>query len=179
MARISLIVFAALALVVGVEAAAQAQAKVAYVDLQRALLEVEEGKNAKARLKVYFDEKQSLLDAESDRIKKLKEELERQDMMITPDAKAKKEEEFQKSLLEVQKLYMGLQNELKQKESEAVQPILDKMVEILKGVAEKDGYDLILDKNSSGIVYAPMKYDLTNELIRLYDEKYGKSKGKK
>jgi len=69
--------------------------------------------------------------------------------------------------------------ELKQKEQDAVAPILDKMQVILKDVAEKEGYDLILDKNSSGIVYAPMKYDLTAQLIRLYDERFGKKGAKK
>ncbi len=159
--------------------AAAAGMKIAYVDLQRALLEVDEGKKAKADLKVYFDDKQEYLDKESERLKKMKEDLEKQEMMIEPEVKAKREAELQQKFVEVQKIYYQLQNELKQKESEAVQPILEKMQSIIQNIAERDNYDLILDKNSSGIVYAPMKHDLTNELIRLYDQKYGKGKSKK
>ncbi len=148
-------------------------AKIGYVDLQRALLEVEEGKQAKADLKVYFDQKQASLDKESNRLKAMKEDLDKQEMMIDPQVKAQKEAELQKNFMEVQKIYYQLQNELKSKESEAVAPILEKMQMILQGIAERESYDLILDKNSSGIVYAPMKNDLTSELIRLYDQKYG------
>jgi outer membrane protein len=146
--------------------------KVAYVDLQRALLEVGEGKLAKTKLKVYFDEKQTLLDAESERLKKMKEDLDRQDLMIDPSIKAAKEDDLQKALIELQKLYMKLNQELKQKEQEAVAPILEKMQAILTEVAEERGYDLILDKNNSGIIYAPMKFDITADLIRIYDERY-------
>lgn len=146
--------------------------KVAYVDLQRALLEVGEGKLARAKLKVYFDEKQVLLDAESERLKRMKDDLDRQDMMIDPKVKAAKEAELQQALMELQKLYMTLNQELKAKEQEAVAPILEKMQDILTTMAQERGYDLILDKNNSGIIYAPMKFDLTADLIRLYDERY-------
>lgn len=174
-------IFAALVLILlGVFSVSQVYAKdgvkIAYVDLQRALLEVEEGKAAKSKLKVYFDEKQALLDKESDRLKKMKGDLDRQEMTIDPQIKTQKEAELQKKFLELQKIYYNLQNELKQKESDAVAPILEKMQGLLQGIAEKEGYDIILDKNSSGIVYAPMKYDITNQLIRVYDEK---NKGKK
>jgi len=156
-----------------------AGAKIAYVDLQRALLEVEEGKSAKSKLKGYFDEKQALLDKEMERLKKQKDDLEKQSMMIDPTKKAEKEAELQKALIEAQKLYYQLQNELQTKQSEAVEPIVKKMQEILREIAEREGYDLILDKNSSGIVYAPMKFDLSNELIRVYDERHGKGGKKK
>ncbi len=152
--------------------------KVGYVDLQRALLEVDEGKKAKADLQVYFNEKQQVLDSESTRMQQAKEDLEKQAMAISPEVYKQKEASLQKQLMEAQKIYYNLQMELKQKEQEAVAPILDKMQIIVKEVAEKEGYDLILDKNSSGIVYAPMKYDMTSQLIRLYDDRFSKKAGK-
>jgi len=46
-----------------VPAAARAEQKIGYVDLQRALNEVEEGKTAKALLQKDFAEKQKQLDS--------------------------------------------------------------------------------------------------------------------
>lgn len=151
---------------------ATAAVKFAYVDLQSALMEVAEGKKAKAKLKVYFDEKQAHLDKETERLKKMKEDLDRQGMMVDPKVKSDKEAQLQQAMMELQKTYMNLQQELKNKESEAVAPILERMQAIIQELAEKNGYDLVLDKNSSGIVYAPLKYDLTTELVRMYDKKY-------
>jgi len=169
----ALFMMIALAVVLAYSAPVMASGmKVAYVDLQRALLEVKEGKTAKSNLKVYFDQKQKMLDKQSEELKKQKEDLDRQGMTIDPAIKASKEAALQKAMVELQKLYYTLQNELKQKEGEAVQPIFEKMQVIIQEIAERDGYDLVLDKNSSGIVYAPMKYDLTTELIRFYDKKY-------
>ena len=178
-ARSIIIVLIMAALLIPSVRAFAAEAKIGYVDLQKALLEVEEGKKAKGNLQVYFEEKQKMLDAESTRLQQAKDDLEKQAMAIAPDIYKQKENDLQKQLVEAQKLYYNLQMELKQKEQEAVAPILDKMQVILKDVAEKEGYDLILDKNSSGIVYAPMKYDLTAQLIRIYDERFGKKGGSK
>lgn len=153
--------------------------KIAYVDLQRALMEVSEGKAAKAQLKVYFDEKQKHLDGESERLKKMKEDLDRQGMTIDPQVKTQREGELQQELMKLQQIYMTLQQELKQKENTAVAPILEKMQAIIQEIADKDGYDLVLDKNNSGIVYAPMKFDLTTEMVRIYDKRYPAKKDEK
>ncbi len=177
--RSIIIALLAAVLIIPAGRAIAAEAKIGYVDLQKALLEVEEGKTAKSSLQVYFEEKQKMLDAESTRLQQAKDDLEKQAMAISPEVYKQKETDLQKQLIEAQKLYYNLQMELKQKEQDAVAPILDKMQVILKDVAEKEGYDLILDKNSSGIVYAPMKYDLTAQLIRLYDERFGKKGAKK
>ncbi len=53
-------------------AQARAEQKIAYVDMQRALNEIDEGKAAKAALKREFDQKQKMLDdkkAEFDRLR--------------------------------------------------------------------------------------------------------------
>jgi len=174
---VTVTIIAAVALVY-MSSFASAAMKFAYVDLQRALMEVSEGKTAKAELKVYFDKKQAELDKETERLKKMKEDLDRQGMMVDPKVKAEREAELQQAMYELQKVYMSLQQELKSKETEAVAPILEKMQMIIKELAEKNGYDLVLDKNGSGIVYAPLKFDLTTELVKLYDKRYPAKKKK-
>jgi hypothetical protein len=53
---------------------ARAQAKVAIVDMQRALTETEDGKTAKAQLEKLKDAKQKDIDAQQTELRKLKEQ---------------------------------------------------------------------------------------------------------
>ena len=71
--RLVSLVVPAVLLVTGV---ARAEAKLGYVDMQRALMEIEEGKVAKAKLKAQFDAKQKDLDARQAELKKDNDNLE-------------------------------------------------------------------------------------------------------
>ena len=152
--------------------------KFAYVDLQRALNEVEEGAEAKAALKAEFDEKQKYLDQKQTSLKKMKDEIEARGMMMKAEVKQEKLAELQKSLLEVQQTYYTMQQELTQKESAATGKIFQKMGVLLQAMGEEQGFTAILEKSS--VLYAKNHLDLTNELIRKYNQTYPvKKSGKK
>lgn len=168
---------AALALSLAFPSAASAQeAKLGYVDLQRALNEVEEGASAKKALKKEFDEKQRQLDAKQTELKNLKDELDQRGTMMKPEVKQEKVADLQKKLMETQQVYMQLQQELSKREADATAEIFKKMGVILTTMGEEQGYTLIVEK--SAVLYAKSALDLTNELIRRYNDAYGKKKGK-
>ncbi|WP_168210985.1 OmpH family outer membrane protein [Persicimonas caeni] len=168
-------VLLAFGLVVGVTAisapAFAQDVKIGYVDLQRALSEVEEGKKAKARLKKDFDKKQKMLTDKQEEVKKLKQSLESGAAMMTDEAKRKKAIELQQEMAKLQQLYMEMQRDLAQKETKATQKIFKKMEPILNKIAKEKGYDLILEKTESSVLFAKDSMDLTDELIKRYDKK--------
>lgn len=155
-------------------AARAADDKIGVVDLQRALNEVEEGATAKKALKKEFDEKQKQLDTKQNDLKKLKEELDAQVTMMTPEKKAERVGELQKKLMEVQQLYMQLQQDLSKREQEATAGIFQKMGVILQQMGEEQGYYAIVEKTA--VPYFRPSLDVTNELIRRYNDSYGKKK---
>ena len=144
--------------------------KVGYVDLQRALSQVEEGKKAKARLKKDFEKKQKQLTQKQAEVKKLKQSLESGAAMMTNDAKRKKAMQLQQEMAKLQQLYMELQRDLAKKETKATQKIFKKMEKILNKIAKDKGYDLILEKTESSVLFAKDSMDLTDELIKRYDK---------
>ncbi len=148
--------------------------KLGFVDLQRALNEVDEGANAKKALKKEFDEKQKQLDAKQNELKALKEELDSRGTMMKPEVKQEKLNDLQKRLLETQQLYFQLQQELSKREGEATAEIFKKMGVILQTMGEEQGFSMIVEK--SAVVYARPALDVTNELIRRYNDAYGKKK---
>lgn len=175
--RFALAAFACFAVLGASLPVAAQEVKIAYVDLQRALNEVDEGAAAKAALKREFDAKQAELDRRQNELKALKDELDARGMMMTQEAKQEKAAELQRKLMEVQQLYLQLQQELSQKEAQATSGIFAKMGTLLETMGRESGYTLIVEK--SAVLYAKPSLDLTNELIRRYNDAYGtKKKGK-
>lgn len=159
--------------------------KLGYVDVQRALNEVEDGRVAKAALKKEFDEKQRVLDQKQEELKVMKEDLDKQSSLLSNDAKQDRLNELQKKMLEMQQLYMNLQKELSSREGEVTKGIFERMNRVLNQIAEEENYSVILERNESSILFARPHMDLTNELIRKYnaqlaaDKKGGKPAGEK
>ena len=167
----SLIIFALLTtFLVGSANTADAQVKIGVVDLQRAINETEDGRQAKRRLKKLFDERQKSLDAKQTSLKAQKDSLERQQDVLSEDALRKKIEKYQIDLQELQNEYMQYQQELQTKEAELTQVILEKMQGILRRIGQTDGYTMIIEANEGGVVWVPSNLDLTDVLIQRYNK---------
>lgn len=151
-------------------AAAQAEAKLAYVDLQRALNEVDEGKAAKANLKREFDQKQKLLDEKKTEFDRLRSELEKQAMVMSEDARKQRQADLERKGMELQGFFVQLQKELSEREREATRGIFEKMHGIVREIADQEGVSLVMQ--AEALVYGAPALDLTNELVRKYNARY-------
>jgi len=148
---------------------ALAQSKVGYVDLQRALNEVADGRAAKAKLKKEFDVRQKELDDKQEELKKMQTDLQAKGDVMTEDARRKAQAEMDQKLMAVSRLYATLQKELQQKEHDATKGIVSRMSSIRKSIAEAENVSMVFEKTDSGILFAQPSLDLTNELIRRYN----------
>jgi len=152
---------------------AHAELKVGYVDLQRALQEVEEGRAAQSRLKGLLEGKQKELDKEQETLKKEGETLEKQASAMSEETRVQKQRELERKALELQQKWMKGQQEMKGKEQEELRVIFAKMDPIIASIAQRENITMVFDKSNSGLVYAPSSLDLTNELVRLYNSQHG------
>ncbi|MBI3184943.1 MAG: OmpH family outer membrane protein [Myxococcales bacterium] len=160
-----------LALILSFPAVALAELKVGYVDLQRALLEVQEGREAKKRLQVQLDAKQKDLDREQEALRKEKEVLDKQASMMSEETRNQRQIDLQKKLFELAQRWEKGKLEMAQMERTELQAIFQKMDPIIAQIAEREGLTMVFEKTDSGIVYAPQSLDLTNELVRLYNDR--------
>lgn len=160
-----------LALVLAAAPPARAEQKIGYVDLQRALNEVDEGKAAKALLKRDFDEKQKQLDAKKAEFDKLQGDFEKQAVVMSDQAKKDRVQDLDRRARELQAIFVNLQKDLSERERDATRGIFDRMAGIVREIAEADGFSIVLEKGA-GIVYAPASLDLTNELVRKYNARH-------
>jgi len=166
-----IVIFAlAIAALAGSASPVYAQVKIGVVDLQRAINETEDGRQAKRRLKKLFEQRQKSLNAAQEKIKAQKASLERQQDVLSQEAMKKKVDKYQSDLMELQNEYVQYQQELSTKEGELTQKILEKMQGILRRIGQTDGYTLIIEANEGGVVWVPSNLDLTDVLIQRYNK---------
>ena len=77
---------------------------IAYIDLQRVMVESEKGKEAKQVLTQEAERLKKSLDVKQDELQKMKDAIEKQGTTITPDARAEKEKQYQNKLKDYQRL---------------------------------------------------------------------------
>jgi outer membrane protein len=148
------------------------EVKIGAVNFQRALNEVEQGKKAKAALKSEFDAKQRKLTAQQNELKQLQEEAQKQGGVLSQEAMAAKQKTFQEKYLELQKSMATYRDDLVQKEAKMTGQILENLKKVVAEVAQKEGFDLVVETSQDAVLYAKAKEDLTSRLISLYNQRY-------
>lgn len=151
---------------------AQADTKIGYFDVKRILSEVDEAKTAKDKLQREFAAKQKQLDAKRDELEKMQREIEQKGAVLSQTAKQNMAMEFQQKLVEANKLYGDLQNDLAQQEQRALGELLGRLEPVVIDLAKSEGYTYVVEKNEAGLFYAPAGHDLTAQLIRRYNERF-------
>ena len=151
--------------------AAQAAVKVGTVDLQKALQTVKKGKAAKAELEKEFQEKKKKIDAEQENIRKLSEEFQKKTLVLSEKARAEKGAQIQQKIGAWQELVQKSQAEMSGREADMTRPILEGLKNIGADVAKKKNLEMLFEQNSSGLIFAADKTDVTDDVIKAYDEK--------
>jgi len=169
LARLVVLTIPAFGLFATTASIAQAESKIGYVDLQRALNETEDGRRAKAQLKTVFDRKQKELDERSNALKAKIEDLNKKRTLLPEETRLKKEAELSEEMKEVQETYMRHQKDLGEQEQKATGVILERMQRIISEIAVSEDIALVLDKNQAGIIFGRTEFDLTAQLIRRYN----------
>lgn len=150
--------------------------KIGYVDLRLALNESEAGKKAKTDLESLIKIKQAAIDEKGKTIDKLKGELEKQASVLSEEARKSKEEEIERNIREYQRMVQDAQADVKKKESELTGTILKELREIIDKIGKEANYTLILENVEGLILYSKKDIDLTEKVIKIYNETKSKKK---
>jgi outer membrane protein len=161
-----LLVSAALTALVSLFAnTASAQMKVGVVDVQRAVMQTEEGLRAQATLKKLFDSKQQELNKRQVDMQKQKEDIDKQAKVLSQTALQKKVDDWQKQMVELQTTFVEYNKELEKKQKELTDPIFERVLGAIKRLAGTDSYDLIVDRAT--VAFSRSDLDLTDRVIQL------------
>lgn len=145
-----------------------AEVKLGYIDMQRALNSSEAGKEAKEQLATRVKKYQDEINTKQEEIKKLKDDLEKQGMLLSEAARASKEKDYQQRLKEFQRFTKDAQDELQGKDEEFTRKILEGMEKVIQEFGRKNGYSFIFVKNE-GMLFVDEKADVTEEVLKNFN----------
>ncbi|HXX47535.1 MAG TPA: OmpH family outer membrane protein [Myxococcota bacterium] len=150
---------------------AAADFKLALVDRQRALIASDKGKEAEKTLTDLQDKKKKELEPRSDKCKKIQEDAESQKFVMSDEAMQEKQIEFQRCQRDLERDFQAAKDELVVQQQKLLAPIAKKLEDIVNAIGKEKSFDLILDRSTPGVLYAPDTLDVTDLVIKRLNEK--------
>ena len=167
------ITFLFLLLTLGTMTTLRAQ-RVAIVDITKVLEEMPDYRNAQTELDNISAQWRQEIALEYDQIKAMYNKYQAEQVLLTEDARKKKEEEImerEKGVRDLQKEKFGPEGALFRKRQDLVQPIQERVYAAIKTYAEDRGFDFIFDKGgSSGLIFSNAEFDKTDDIIRVVNK---------
>ncbi len=150
--------------------------KIGIVDIQYVLEKSDAGRQAIAELKKEGKQLKQRLNKKKMEIDKLRQQLERQRLMLTQEAQLDKELQYKQKVQEFKTLYATYQQKMQIRERQLREPIIKDLNTVLQDYGKKHHFTIILDKRSSGVIYFNQKIDITKEVIIKFNEAWKKRK---
>ena len=144
--------------------------RIAYIDVQRVLARSAAGVAAREQLEREKATMQKEMDGRRVELEKLREEIEKKGALLTPDARRERQEQFERKRRDAARLADDFQKELEKKESVLLQKVLQEVSGIIERVGKEKNYYMNVEKRGAGVIYAAADADLTDEVIRAYDQ---------
>ena len=151
---------------------AEAGAKVAAINMRTAIANTAEGKQAATQIETEFLRRRKELEDLNRKLSDLQQRL-------TAGATPLSDVEKQRLTLEGQHLTRQLerrqnefQEDLNDAQSDVISRIGRRMVEVLGKYAPSNGYGVVLDNSSQSTPVMYASADITQEIVRLYDQTY-------
>lgn len=153
------------------QAAAQ-PAKIAVVDLDKFQKTSKVFQKTAAGMKQKFEDLQKKLDEERAAVSRLEDDFKKQSMMLSLDAQEDKKRELEKKRRYYKYLYEEYTQEMKDSEMEAIRKIMKELEKVVEKIGEQEGYTVILEKRTLGLVYYNKTVDITDRVVEAYDKMY-------
>lgn len=160
----------ALAFVAGVAMAFAADSKVGYINVQRIVSESDIGKVAKQDVDKLRQEKQAEVNGSAAAINTLKTDIDTKKGAMQAKELQEKTLKLQDMVKEHKRLVADVNDELTRKDRELVADILRQADGVVKMVAKKGNYTIII-KDPNAVGYLDPAFDITDEVLKELNKK--------
>lgn len=147
---------------------------VGIINLRGAIGNTAEGKQASAELQSQFAPRSSEIDAMTKQINDLQQKLQAGQGKLSQEEETRLTAEGQRLTQRLDRRRNDFQEDASAAQQEVLERIGRKMVDVLDRYARENGFSVVLDTSgqNSPILYASNQVDVTQDIIRLYDQAY-------
>ncbi|MDP9147333.1 MAG: OmpH family outer membrane protein [Acidobacteriota bacterium] len=155
-------------------AASGASGKIGVINVRQAIVTTGEGKVASAELQTQFAARQTELENLNKQITDLRQRLSASDGKLSQEEQARLTRQGELLARQLQRKQDEYQEDVNASQGEVIDKIGRKMIDVLDRYARENGYVAILDSSAQNtpILYASNQIDVTQDIIKLYDQAY-------
>lgn len=154
-------------LALGLASTVEAQTpRIGYIDSQVILAEAPGSREAQQQFDREMDRYRGEMQRLGEELERLITEYQRQERNLTVEAREARQMEIRRKEMEYQSRIEEIDDEAARKRQELVEPILERMTQVIDQVREEGNYALIFDAASRAIIAADPALDLTEEVLR-------------
>jgi outer membrane protein len=144
-----------------------AEMKLGYIDSQKILEQYKPYQDALKEFSRYEEELGREINTMQNDLAKIQETYERQSLLLSEKRKQEEQQSIVKKQRDLQRFVQEAtdpqRGRLARKTAELSEPIIQKVNEVIKRVADGDGFDFVL--NSAALAYAKEDHDLTEKVL--------------
>ena len=152
----------------------QVPMKVGVINVQVAVTSTAEGKLAAAELQSQFAPRQTELDNMRKQIDDMQTRLRTGQTTLSDEEKARLAREGDQMTRTYQRKQQEAQDDFNDAQQDIVNRIGGKLMTVLDKYSKDNGYAVVFDTSSqqTPVIYASNQVDITQEIVRLYDQNY-------
>jgi len=153
---------------------AAAPVKTGVLNVRQAIVSTAEGKQASAELQSQFSARQTELDNMRRQVEDLQNRLRTGGDKMSPEERGRLQRQGELLSRQFQRKQDDLQEELNNAQGDVIDRIGRKMLEVLDRYARENGYSVVFDTSAQNtpVIYASNQIDITQDIVRLYDQAY-------
>ena len=155
-------------------AGSAASGKVGVVDVRSAIVTTAEGKLASAELQSKFAPRQTELENMNKQINDIRQRLQAGASTLSPEEQGRLQRQGELLARQLERKQNEYQEDVNAEQGEVIDRIGRKMVDVLDRYARENGFVAVFDSSAqnSPLIYKSASIDVTQEIIRLYDQAY-------
>jgi outer membrane protein len=161
----------AVALAVPAMAQTTAPARIAVINVQRVLAESESGKAALEKLRKMQEERTARLKKMDDEIRTLDTELSQKRMSLSADRIEEMQKQISDRRILLQRAGQDAERELGEARDRELQAMERQIMPLIDELGKEMGFAAIFNKFESGLVYASPAIEITDTVIKRYNER--------
>ena len=151
-------------------------AKIGVVNFEKIIKESSAGKVMQKDLKAKLDELQAKLQAEEKKVKDMSAALEREALVLSAEKKLERQRELRDKADDLKKMNADYTQEIRILQNKKINQIQKEIFEISNKLGKAQGYLLIIEKKTAGVIYAADEVDITDTVINEYNSIYAEKK---
>ncbi len=150
--------------------------KIGFVDSLAVLYGTQEGQQEIARVEQFMAEQQKEYDARLEELGKQQQQFQAQQRTLNPQTQAEMQRKMENEDRALRRFQEDIQVEMNTRRDDLLGKVGEKIQGIINEYAQKQNFGAIFLR-SEAQVYVALSLDFTQEIIRLYNERYPVSEG--